>query len=191
MDYLPFSPTVVIIAAALLALLALGLFAVIARRRSRTHHLAERYGTEYDRTVSQHGGRGKAEKDLLGRENRVGKYAIRPLSEAERGRFAESWSRTMARFVDSPPAAVADADQLLTEVMRVRGFPTADFDQRAADLSVDHPKLVESYHAAHDLALKSRSGKASTEDLRQALVHCRVLYDELVEAPAVELAAAR
>jgi hypothetical protein len=191
MEYLHYSPTVLIAAAALLALLALGLFAMIARRRSRTHRLAERYGTEYDRTVSQHGGRGKAEKDLLGRENRVGKYSIRPLSDVERSRFTESWSKTLTRFVDSPLAAVSEADQLLTEVMRVRGFPTADFDQRAADLSVDHPRLAESYHAAHDLALKSRSGTASTEDLRQALVHCRVLYEELVEAPAEELAAAR
>jgi hypothetical protein len=191
MEFPHYSSTVLIAAAALLALLALGLFAMIARRRSRTHRLAERWGTEYDRTVRQLGGRDKAEKDLLGRADRVEQYTIRPLSEAERGRFAESWSKTLTRFVDSPVAAVSEADQLLTEVMRVRGFPTADFDQRAADLSVDHPRLAESYHAAHDLALKSRSGKASTEDLRQALVHCRVLYDELVEAPALELAAAR
>lgn len=186
-----YSPTVLIAAAALLALLAVGVTALIARRRSRTHHLAERYGTEYDRTVKQLGGRAKAEKDLAGREGRVGGYTIRPLSDAERSRFAESWNKTLARFVDSPQAAVSEADQLLTEVMRVRGFPTADFEQRAADLSVDHPRLVESYHAAHDLAAKSRAGKVSTEDLRQALVHCRVLYDELVEAPAAELAAAR
>lgn len=191
MGFTQYSPTVLIAAAALIALLMLGVTALIVRRRSRTHHLAERYGTEYDRTVKQLGGRGKAEKDLSGRESRVGGYTIRPLSEAERGRFAESWNKTLARFVDSPQSAVSEADQLLTEVMRVRGFPTADFDQRAADLSVDHPRLVESYHAAHDLALKSRNGKASTEDLRQALVHCRVLYDELVEAPAAELAAAR
>lgn len=191
MGNMHYSPTVLIVAAALLALLAVGVTALIARRRSRTHHLAERYGTEYDRTVKQLGGRAKAEKDLIGRENRAGDYTIRPLSDAERGRFAESWNKTLARFVDSPLAAVSEAEQLLTEVMRVRGFPIGDFEQRAADLSVDHPRLVESYHAAHDLALKSRSGKASTEDLRQALVHCRVLYDELVEAPALELAAAR
>jgi hypothetical protein len=182
MDFMHYSPTVLIGAAALLALFALGLFALVARRRSRTHRLAEHYGTEYDRTVEQLGGRGKAEKELVGRESRVGDYTIRPLSDTERGRFAESWSKTLARFVDSPLAAVSEADHLLTEVMRVRGFPTADFDQRAADLSVDHPKLAESYHAAHDLALKSRTGNANTEDLRQALVHCRVLYDELVEA---------
>jgi hypothetical protein len=185
-----FSPTVLIAAAALLALLVLGLMALIAGRRSRTHRLAERYGTEYDRTVKQLGGRDKAEKDLIGRENRAARYTIRPLSDTERGRFAQLWSKALALFVDSPLAAVSEADQLLTEIMRVRGFPTADFDQRAADLSVDHPRLAESYHAAHDLALKSRNGQASTEDLRQALVHCRVLFDELLEVPPVELAAA-
>ena len=97
----------------------------------------------------------------------------------------------LARFVDSPVAAVSEADQLLTEVMRVRGFPTAGFDQRAADLSVDHPRLAESYHAAHDLALKSGRKEFNTEDLRQALVHYRKLFEELVEVLPVELAAAR
>jgi len=169
-------------------LLVLGL---IARRRSHTRQLAERYGTEYDRTVKQLGDRGKAEKDLIGRENRVEHYTIRPLSDAERGRFAQSWSKALVRFVDSPLAAVSEADQLLTEVMRVRGFPTADFDQRAADLSVDHPRLAESYHAAHGLALKSRGGQANTEELRQTLVHYRVLFEELVDVPPVELVAAR
>jgi hypothetical protein len=188
MQYPQYSPTVLIAAAGLLALLVLGLTALFARRRSRTRKLAERYGTEYDRTVQQLGGRDKAEKELIGRENRVGRYSIRPLSDAERGRFAELWSKALARFVDSPLAAVSEADQLLTEVMRVRGFPTADFDQRAADLSVDHPRLAESYHAAHDLALKSRQGQADTEDLRQTLVHYRVLFEELVEVPAVALA---
>ena len=184
-----YSPTVLITVAVLLALLVLGLTALVARRRSLTRQLTERYGPEYDRTVVQLGGRGNAEKDLIGRENRVGRYTIRPLSDTERGRFAQSWSRTLARFVDSPLAAVSEADQLLTEVMRVRGFPTADFDQRAADLSVDHPRLAESYHAAHDLAVKSRHGKTNTEELRQTLVHYRVLFEELVEAPPMELPA--
>ena len=191
MEFPHYSPTVLITGAVLLALLALGLIVLMGRRRSRTHQLTERYGTEYDRTVKQLGGRDKAEKELIGRETRVERYKIRPLSDAERVRFAQLWSKALALFVDSPLAAVSEADQLLTEVMRVRGFPTADFDQRAADLSVDHPKLAQSYHAAHDLALKSRSGQASTEDLRQALVHSRVLFEELVEVPPVELAAAR
>lgn len=188
MEYPHYSPTVLVTAAVVFALLVLGLTALIARRRSRTRQLAERYGAEYDRTVKDLGGRAKAEKDLIGRKSRVEHYTIRPLSDAERGRFAESWSRALARFVDSPLAAVSEADQLLTEVMRVRGFPTADFDRRAADLSVDHPRLAQSYHAAHDLALKSGRGQANTEDLRQALVHYRGLFEELVEVPPVERA---
>ena len=191
MEFPHYSSTVLIAAAALLALLALALTSLIARRRGRTHRLAERYGSEYDRTVQQLGGRGKAEKDLLGRADRVGQYTIRPLSDAERGRFAHSWTAALARFVDSPVAAVSEADQVLTEVMRVRGFPNADFDQRAADLSVDHPRLAESYHAAHDLALSSGRKQSNTEELRQALVHYRKLFEELVEAPQVELAPAR
>jgi len=191
MEYLHYSPTVLIAAAALLALLALGLTALIARRRGRSHRLAERYGTEYGRTVRQLGGRGKAEKDLIGREDRVESYTIRPLSDAERGRFTQSWTAALARFVDSPVAAVSEADQLLTEVMRVRGFPAADFDQRAADLSVDHPRLADSYHAAHDLALNTGRKQVNTEELRQALVHYRKLFEEMVGAPPVELAPAR
>jgi hypothetical protein len=190
MEFPQYSPTVLIAAATLVALLALGLALLIVNRRGRTRQLADRYGTEYDRTVQQLG-REKAEKDLIGRERRVGGYTIRPLSDAERGRFAQSWSRTLARFVDSPQAAVSDADQLLAEVMRVRGFPTADFDRRAADLSVDHPRLAQSYHAAHDLALRGRGGQpASTEDLRQALLHFRALFEELVEALPVDVAPA-
>jgi hypothetical protein len=185
------SPTVLITVAGVLALLVLGLIALVARRRGRSRQLAERYGTEYHRTVEELGGRGKAERDLIGRESRVAQYTIRSLSDAERGRFVQSWHKTLIRFVDSPLAAVGEADQLLTEVMRVRGFPTAEFDLRAADLSVDHPRLAESYRAAHDLALKSRDGQASTEDLRQALIHHRVLFEELVEAASVELAPAR
>ena len=190
MEFPNYSSTV-LIAAALIALLALGLTALIASRRSRTHKLADRYGPEYGRTVQQLGGRVKAEKDMIGRQNRVARYTIRTLSDAERGRFAQLWSTALARFVDSPVAAVSEADQLLTEVMRVRGFPTADFDQRAADLSVDHPRLAESYHAAHDLALKNGRKELDTEDLRQALVHYRKLFEELVEVPTAEPAAAR
>jgi hypothetical protein len=189
MEFPQYSATVLIAAAALVALLLLAVGVMIAYRQSRTRKLAERYGTEYDRTVEQLGGREKGEKDLIGRESRVDRYTIRPLSDAERGRFGQLWSRTLAGFVESPVGAVSEADQLLTEVMRVRGFPTADFDQRAADLSVEHPRLVQSYHAAHDLALKSRGERASTEDLRQTLVHYRVVFEELIAPPPQELAA--
>jgi hypothetical protein len=189
MEYSYYSTNVLIAAGAVVALLVMGLTALVTLRRSRTRRLAGRYGTEYDRTVKHLGGRGKAEKDLIGREARVEHYTIRPLSDGERGRFSQLWSKALTLFVDSPQAAVSEADQLLTEVMRVRGFPTADFDQRAADLSVDHPRLAESYHAAHDLALKSRNGQTNTEDLRQVLVHYRVLFEELVERPGVLTAA--
>ena len=123
------------------------------------------------------------------RARRPQAHAIRPLSEAERVRFAQSWGKALARY--TLLASVAEADQLLTEVMRLSGFPIADIEQRGAHLSLDHPRVVANYRAAHDLALKSYRGQASTEDLRQALVHYRVLFEVLVEPPLRALAVAR
>jgi hypothetical protein len=166
-----------------LALVLLVALVVMATSRRRRHHLLkDKFGPEYDRAVAQAGRVSKAEADLAARAQRIEQLHIRDLSGAERERYAELWRVAQQRFVDSPAAAVAEADRLVSEVMRVRGYPTGDFDQRAADLSVSHPVLVDSYRKAHDLAVLTESGKASTEDLRQALVHYRTLFEELLGA---------
>lgn len=160
--------------------------ALLWSRRRRSEHLKERFGPEYDRAVEAKGDRAKAEADLAEREKRVEKLSIRPLEPDERREFIDRWSQVQARFVDDPPRAVAFADALLGDVMKARGYPVSDFEQRAGDISVDHPLVVEHYHKGHDIALRHQNGKASTEDLRQAMIHYRALFDNLVgaEAPA-------
>jgi hypothetical protein len=160
--------------------------AILYSRRARTEHLREQFGPEYDRAVEAKGGRTKAEADLAEREKRVEKLDIRQLEPAERREFIERWTDVQARFVDDPARAVAFADALLGDVMKTRGYPVSDFDQRAGDISVDHPVVVEHYHKAHDIAVRHERGQASTEDLRQAMIHYRALFDNLVgaEAPA-------
>ena len=149
-------------------------------RRERSKALAGHFGPEYDRTVTQYGDRGRAEAVLQAREERVQQFDIRPLSEAERSRFYESWRAVQARFVDDPTGAVGEADGLVQHVMRARGYPVGDFDERAADLSVNYPTLVENYRAAHRIAERNGQGQAGTEDLRQAMIHYRSLFDELL-----------
>ncbi len=168
----------------LLILIVLVAVAVIAAtvlfQRKRSEHLRSRFGPEYDHEVEHLGSRGKAEAELAKREKRVQKLTIVPLEPAARAQFAERWTAAQARFVDDPPRAVAFADALLAEVMSARGYPVADFDQRAGDISVDHPKVVEHYRAGHDIAVRHKRGEAGTEDLRQAMIHYRALFDELV-----------
>ena len=172
------------------ALIVIVVAAVLYMRSQRSRHLRSRFGPEYDRAVEQSGGRGKAEASLHQLEKRVQKFDIRPLRTTERDRFVASWREVQATFVDNPETAVNRADQLLGEVMQARGYPVGDFDQQAADLSVDHPVVVEHYRTAHEIALRHGRGQASTEDLRQAMVHFRNLFDELtadrerVPAPA-------
>lgn len=161
-------------------------------RRRRSEHLRDRFGGEYDRTVEAAGGRAKAEADLADREKRVEKLNIRPLTQDERREFHDRWSEVQARFVDDPARAVAFADALLGDVMKARGYPVSGFEERAGDISVDHPVVVEHYHKAHGIAARHQKGEASTEDLRQAMIHYRALFDNLVgvEAPAKEPEAA-
>ena len=173
---------VVVVAAIVLA--ALGVWLVARQRRSRA--LAARFGPEYARTVEQAGRKSKAEAELAARAKRVEKLEIRALTTAERDRYAEMWRVAQERFVDSPPMAVAEADHLVTEVMRVRGYPMADFEQQAADISVDHPHLVTNYRSAHAIAASSAKDKAGTEELRQAMVHYRALFEELLGAAVKE-----
>jgi hypothetical protein len=152
---------------------------VIGRRRSEG--LRRRFGTEYDRAVKTSGSRRRAEADLASRTKRVEKLDIHPLSAGDHDRFAGRWRSIQASFVDNPTVAVSGAETLVEEVMRARGYPVGDFEQRAADMSVDHPRFVEIYREARDLALASQRGAAKTEDLRQATVHYRALFEDLLE----------
>lgn len=155
---------------------------MIVRRRHH-HRLRERFGSEYDRVLESTGDRRAVEEELLRREQRVMQFDIRPLSPEQRSRYAEDWRMVQASFVDTPAPAVADADTLVTEVMRMRGYPMGDFEQRAEDLSVDHPRVVENYRAARGLAVRTERGEADTEDLRQAMIHYRELFEDLLEQP--------
>ena len=142
----------------------------------RTRSLQGRFGPEYDRTVERADGKREGEADLAARVKRREELDIRPLSGAARDRYAEDWQHVQARFVDAPREAVQDADALIQTVMRERGYPMDDFEQRSADISVDHPRVVENYRAGHRLA-----GSGDTEDQRQAMVHYRALFDDLLE----------
>jgi len=153
-------------------------------RKRRSERLRSKFGSaEYARAIEESGNRRHAEAGLEKRTERVESFHVRPITPGDRARFADSWRRIQARFVDGPSSAVAEADQLLGDVMSTRGYPVSDFEQRAADISVDHPLVMENYRAAHEIALRQVKGKASTEDLRQAMIHYRALFDELVSEP--------
>ena len=151
-------------------------------QQQRSKKLRARFGPEYEHAVRRFGGRPKAEEALVARQKRMEKIPVRSLNEQERDRFAEQWHQTQSRFVDDPAGSIHDADQLVCDVMKARGYPMSDFERRAEDLSVDHGGVVRNYRAAHAIALRLERGEASTEDLRQALVYYRDLFDELLEA---------
>jgi hypothetical protein len=134
--------------------------------------------------VQAHGAGRKAEVKLEDREKRVAKLTIRDLDPTEQERFSKRWESVQSRFVDSPKGAVAEADDLVSSLMKTRGYPVSDFDQRAADISVDHPRVVENYRSAHEIALRAGKDGATTEELRTAMIHYRSLFDELMQAPA-------
>jgi hypothetical protein len=152
----------------------------------RTHSLRQRFGPEYDRTLETRESREEAEAELQAREERRRQLDIRPLPPATRDRYAGEWRQVQARFVDDPGAAVGDADRLIQQVMAERGYPVEDFEQRVADVSVDHPHVVEHYRKAHAIAAGAERGDASTEDLRLAMQHYRALFDDLLETSADE-----
>jgi hypothetical protein len=164
----------------------LAVVGVLALRQKRSAQLREGFGPEYDRVVRDRGNQGDAEAELRERRARRRSYDIRPLDPESRDRFAERWRRTQAQFVDQPASALADADVLVAEVMHERGYPVDDFDQQAADVSVDHPEVVEHYREAHAIHVRSAKQRASTEDLRQAMVHYRALFTELLDSPSGE-----
>lgn len=169
----------------ILLIVAIAIIAVLAwylARERRSKRLRSRFGPEYDHTLHEFGSRPKAEEALARREKRVEKIHIHSLSRDEHDRFIQGWHDVQARFVDDPPGSIEEADRLVCEVMRARGYPMSDFDRRAEDLSVDHPYVVRNYRAAHEIAMRREKGQASTEDLRQALVYYRDLFDDLLEA---------
>jgi hypothetical protein len=161
-------------------LVVAGIVAWFSLRKRRTEKLRAQFGAEYDRAVKEDGGRRHAEAGLKERTARVKSLNLRPLAARDRARFVESWGRVQARFVDGPGGAVTEADQLLRDVMSTRGYPVSDFEQRAADISVDHPLVMENYRTAHAIAVRQTQGRANTEDLRQAMIHYRTLFGELV-----------
>jgi hypothetical protein len=155
--------------------------AVLLMRSRRSQQLQKDFGPEYGRVLADRGDRGEAESELAERRDRRAKLEIRDLEPAARERYAERWAAAQRTFVDQPAPAVAEADALVSEVMRERGYPVSeDFEQRAADVSVDHPVVVEHYRAAHGISVRAPQGDAGTEDLRQAMVHFRALFDELL-----------
>ena len=178
--------TIVVIAIAVVALAGLGLYA-LQQRQSKV--FAERFGPEYQRVVSEEGSRRRAEAELRHREERVEHLDIRPLTAQQQSDYLRLWRATQARFVDSPKAAITDADVLVEDVMKTRGYPVSDFDQRAADLSVHHSRVVDNYRAARDIARRHRRGDATTEDLRRAMVYYRELFEDLLEDREHSLAA--
>jgi type II secretory pathway pseudopilin PulG len=162
------------------AIVILGIL-ISALRTRRSRSLRDRFGREYDRTVDKAGGRREAEQELRKREQRHDELELRPLSADARERYLRQWQVTQGRFVDDPTGAVSEADNLVQQVMRDRGYPVDDFEQRAADISVEHPEVVETYRTANGSARASERGEASTEDLRHSVRHYRALFVELLE----------
>ena len=164
-----------------LGVVALALLSWAAFQNRRTKRLQNSFGPEYDTAVQQIGDRRKAEAALEARKKRVEKLRLRTLSAEEQARFGNAWKATQTRFVDDPRGAVADADHLVTDLVQARGYPVADFEQRAADISVDHPRVVSNYRSAREIAGRCAEGRATTEDLRQAIMYYRALFEELLE----------
>ena len=175
---------IVLAAVAILIIAALG-WLYVRKRRSTTADLRQKFGPEYERAVQKHGSERKAEAKLANRQARVEKLNIRDLDPMERERFSKQWESVQSRFVDSPRGAVAEADDLVSALMKTRGYPVSDFDQRAADISVDHPRIVDNYRSAHEIALRVGKDGASTEDLRTAMIHYRSLCEELMQVPTI------
>ena len=176
--------TWVIVALAAVAVVVIAVIASQRRARRRSAELREHFGPEYDRAVAEHGNAARAERELAARAQRVDRIQIRELNVADRERFQRTWTEIQARFVDDPALAVSEANELINRAMRARGYPTEDFEQRVADLSVDHPLVVQHYRAARALAVTHGGAQINTEDLRQAMVHYRFLFSDLLQDPA-------
>ena len=178
--------TTSILLAVVLVLVIIGAILIVVsarRRRSKRYH--DQFGTEYDHTVQAMGDEKKAQTELDERQKHVKALDIRPLSASERERYLADWTAVQSKFVDDPGQAIVDADRLIIEVMQLRAYPVSDFEQRAADLSVNYPDLVSNYRAAREIAIKNKQNLADTEELRQAMVYYKSLFEELLETEAV------
>ena len=178
MNLTALNPAILILGAALV--LAIGIAVWMYIQKHRTQKLQSKFGPEYDKALAEHRDRGDAESELRKRAERVAKFHIQPLKAEDRSRYAEDWRREQSQFVDDPRAAVNRADTLVQDVMRRRGYPVGDFAQNATDLSVDHPRVVENYRVAHEIALRDGQGLSNTEDLRKAMVSYRALFEDLL-----------
>jgi hypothetical protein len=174
-------PKLIVLAVVVILVIAGLAWLYVRKRRTSSAEIRQRFGPEYERAVRTHGSERRAEAKLADREKRVEMLKIRELDAAERERFSAQWVSLQARFVDYPKGAVTEAAELVSSLMQARGYPVADFDQRAADISVDHPRVVENYRSAHAIALRLGKGEASTEDLRSAMIYYRSLFEELVQ----------
>jgi hypothetical protein len=172
-------PRLIALATAVVVIVAVAVWLYMRKRRGTTAALRQKFGPEYDRAVLVHGS--KAEAKLADREKRIEMLNIRDLDPMERERYAAQWQSIQSRFVDSPKGAVAEADDLVSSVMKARGYPVSEFDQRAADISVDHPRVVENYRSGHAIALRVGKDQATTEELRTAMIYYRSLFEELVQ----------
>jgi len=179
MDTVTQQTWIVLAIVVVVALIALTAWLLYSKRQS--HRLEQRFGPEYARAVDEMGSRTKAESELKTREKRVEKLNIVPLTPPEAARFDQAWKALQASFIDNPKGVVAQADQLVRELLLKRGYPMGDFERRAADISVDHPAVVDNYRAAQAIAARDLRGETNTEDLRKAVVHYRALFDELLE----------
>ena len=176
------SPQAMVIGLLLVVAVAVAVFLILReRKKAQSRHLQQRFGPEYGRVVSTVGDREKAEAELQAREKRVERLRLVALPPAEASRFAQAWETLQTRFVDNPSGVVGEADRLVRELMLKRGYPMADFERRAADISVHHPLVVDNYRAAQAIASRNVRGQASTEDLRKAVVHYRALFEDLLE----------
>jgi hypothetical protein len=164
-----------------LILVAVGLY--MQRRKKRTLAFRNRFGSEYELAVIKHGSTREAEAKLADRENRVGTLKIRELGVTERERFVTEWHTVQARFVDHPKTAVTEADDLINALLEARGYPQASFEQRAADISVNYPRVMENYRVAHSIAVRLGQAEATTEELRIAMIQYRNIFDDLLQAP--------
>jgi hypothetical protein len=169
----------IVIAIAAVVIVGLVIWGIVRARRTAT--LRDRFGPEYDRTLASRDGRRDAERDLEARRERRDQLEIRPLSLTARDRYTTLWTQTQARFVDDPMGSLRDADSLVATVMNDRGYPMDRFEQRAADISVDHPVVVENYRNAHAATVATDEGRSSTEDMRRGIQHYRMLFEELLD----------
>jgi hypothetical protein len=181
------TPELIVIGLIVVAVIVVIAAVILHNRKARKEALQRRFGTEYDRAVAAHGSERKAEAVLENRQKRVDTLNLRDLEPSERERYLERWKAVQLAFVDSPRGALTEADDVVAAVMQACGYPVADFEQRAADISVDHPRVTENYRAAHAVEARLRAGQAATtEDMRTAMIHYRALFDELVQPTVVE-----